>query len=129
MPVSGNPPVLEAVPVPVPVPVPVALPLPGVVRPIIGTNTYRQVCTLLITQVLMDLLNNRATAGCFLIQASYMCIMGCINAVMHKYQSDCLSVGLLGRHFTCISFIGPADVRSQSSDLRWPPPANLCGTR
>uniref|UniRef100_H3D282 RNA-binding protein 42 n=1 Tax=Tetraodon nigroviridis TaxID=99883 RepID=H3D282_TETNG len=35
MPVSGNPPVLEAVPV--------ALPLPAVVRPIIGTNTYRQV--------------------------------------------------------------------------------------
>lgn len=42
MPVSGNPPVLEAVPV--------ALPLPGVVRPIIGTNTYRQVCPLLIVE-------------------------------------------------------------------------------
>lgn len=121
MPVSGNPPVLEAVPV--------ALPLPGVVRPIIGTNTYRQVCTLLITQVLMEILTNRATAECFLIQASYMCVMGCINAVMHKYQYYCLSVGFFGRHLTCLSFIGPADIRSQSSYLCWPPTANLCGTR
>lgn len=50
MPVSGNPPVLEAVPVPV------ALPLPAVVRPIIGTNTYRQVCTLLIAWALIEML-------------------------------------------------------------------------
>lgn len=48
MPVPGNPAVLEAVPV--------ALPLPAVVRPIIGTNTYRQVCALLITRVLIEIL-------------------------------------------------------------------------
>lgn len=47
MPVSGNPPVLEAVPI--------ALPLPAVVRPIIGTNTYRQVCALLTAMVLIGI--------------------------------------------------------------------------
>lgn len=47
MPVSGNPPVLEAVPI--------ALPLPAVVRPIIGTNTYRQVCALLTAWVLIGI--------------------------------------------------------------------------
>ena len=41
VPVSGSPSVMEAVPVALSVP---AVPL---VRPIIGTNTYRQVCTLL----------------------------------------------------------------------------------
>ena len=40
MPVSGSPSVMEAMPVALSVP---AVPL---VRPIIGTNTYRQVCTL-----------------------------------------------------------------------------------
>lgn len=45
---SGSTPILEAVPV--------ALPLPGVVRPIIGTNTYRQVCTMLATRVSVDVL-------------------------------------------------------------------------
>lgn len=38
--------------------VPIALPLPAVpvVRPIIGTNTYRQVCTILVITVLIDVL-------------------------------------------------------------------------
>lgn len=48
IPVSGSTPILEAVPV--------ALPLPGVVRPIIGTNTYRQVCTMLATRGSVDVL-------------------------------------------------------------------------
>lgn len=38
-PVSGSPAVIEAVPVAL------AVPAVPVVRPIIGTNTYRQVCT------------------------------------------------------------------------------------
>uniref|UniRef100_I3JML8 RNA-binding protein 42 n=1 Tax=Oreochromis niloticus TaxID=8128 RepID=I3JML8_ORENI len=40
VPVSGSPPVMEAVPVAL------AVPTVPVVRPIIGTNTYRQVCVL-----------------------------------------------------------------------------------
>lgn len=39
VPVSGNPSVIEAIPVALAVPV---------VRPIIGTNTYRQVCMFLV---------------------------------------------------------------------------------
>lgn len=65
---SGSTPILEAVPV--------ALPLPGVVRPIIGTNTYRQVCAMLATTVSVDVLRGVLHRKLNSIFANATCTLG-----------------------------------------------------
>lgn len=74
IPVSGSPPLLEAVPV--------ALPLPAVVRPIIGTNTYRQVCTLLATRCQKESFIGVQQSK----KNSIVYVVACRNGVMLKYH-------------------------------------------
>lgn len=79
IPVSGSTPILEAVPV--------ALPLPAVVRPIIGTNTYRQVCTLLTTRVSVDALRG-------VLQRKLNSIFNNALWGMYNYHPECQFVSL-----------------------------------
>lgn len=98
VPVSGSPPLMEAVPVAL------AVPAVPVVRPIIGTNTYRQVCALVVVSTQQYFIH---TAHCrVMIAIKQMCSFSLFVQMQNVPQTQegrCSSIVFPCSFFSCRS--------------------------